>query len=57
VLFKKKNPVNKIKDKNPSIKITRQMRTQLDTTQRKKKANNQQKSGKGPMQRGLVATK
>jgi hypothetical protein len=28
------------------------MRTQADTTQRKTKANNQQKSGKDPLQRG-----
>ncbi len=33
------------------------MRTQVDTTQRKKKTNNQQKSGEDPMQRGLVAMK
>jgi len=39
------------------IKSTRQMRTQVDTTQRKKKTNNQQKSGEDPMQRGLVAMK
>jgi hypothetical protein len=31
-----KNPINKIKDKNPSSKSTRQMRTQVDTTQRKR---------------------
>jgi hypothetical protein len=46
-----------LKNENPSIKSTRQMRTQVDTTQRKKKTNNQQKSGEDPMQRGLVAMK
>jgi hypothetical protein len=41
---KKKNCVNKIKGGNPSSKSTRQMKTQVDTTQRKKtKANNRQK--------------
>jgi hypothetical protein len=39
------------------IKSTRQMRTQVDTTQRKKKTNNQPKSSEDPMQRGLVAMK
>jgi hypothetical protein len=40
------------------MKNTRQMRTQVDTSQRKKtKANNEQKSGKGPMQKGLMPTK
>ncbi len=35
----------KIKDRNPSIKSTRQMRATIDTTQKKKKkkTNNQQK--------------
>jgi hypothetical protein len=33
----KRNPVNKIKDENPSIKSTRQQRTQVNTTQRKNK--------------------
>jgi hypothetical protein len=33
------------------------MRTQVNTTQKKTKANNPQKSGKDPMQRGLMATK
>jgi hypothetical protein len=34
----------KMKDKNPSNKITRQKKAQVDTTQRKKmKVNNQQK--------------
>jgi hypothetical protein len=33
---KKKNPVSKNPDGNPSIKSTRQMTTQGDTTQRKK---------------------
>jgi hypothetical protein len=32
---KKKNRIYKIKDGNPSIKSTRQMRTLIDTTQRK----------------------
>jgi hypothetical protein len=32
------------------------MRTQVDTTKEKTKANNQQKSGKDSMQRGLMAT-
>jgi hypothetical protein len=55
-LKKKKNPVQKIKDGNPFIKSTRQMRTQVDTTQQKKtKANNQQKLSEHPMQRGLMA--
>jgi hypothetical protein len=46
-----------MKDENPSIKSTRQMRTQGDTTKEKTKANNEQKSGKDFMQRGLVVTK
>ncbi len=33
------------------------MRTRIDITQRKTKVNNQQKSGKKPMQRGFMATK
>ncbi len=33
------------------------MRTQVDTTQRKKEANNQQKLGQDPMQRGFMFTK
>jgi hypothetical protein len=33
------------------------MKTQVNTTQRKTKANNEQKSGKNPMQRGLMTTK
>jgi ribosomal protein S12 len=33
------------------------MRTQVNTTKEKTKANNQQKLGKDPMQRGLVVTK
>jgi len=33
----------KIKDMNPSIKCTRQMRAQVDTTQRKKKQTINQK--------------
>jgi hypothetical protein len=33
------------------------MRTQVDTTQRKIKVNNQQKSGKDPMHKGLMTTK
>jgi hypothetical protein len=33
------------------------MRTQADTTKEKTKANNQQKSVKHPIQRGLVVTK
>jgi hypothetical protein len=33
------------------------MRTQVDTTQEKTKANNQPKSGKDPTQRGLMAIK
>jgi hypothetical protein len=44
------NIVNKIQGWNPSNKSTRQMRTQVDTTQRKDKANNQQNSGKEIMQ-------
>jgi hypothetical protein len=40
--IRRKTPYKKIKDENPSIKSTRQMRARLDTTQRKKlKANNQ----------------
>jgi hypothetical protein len=31
-----------MKDENPSIKSTRQKRTQVDTTQEKTKVNNQQ---------------
>jgi hypothetical protein len=33
------------------------MKIQIDTTQRKTKANNQQKSGKDIMQRGVMAMK
>jgi hypothetical protein len=33
------------------------MRTQVKTTKEKQKQNNQQKSGKDSMQRGLIATK
>jgi hypothetical protein len=36
----------KVKDMNPSIKITRQMKAQVDITQRKNKKNNQQKKVK-----------
>ncbi len=36
---KKKNPVNKNQGWEPSIKSTRQMRTQVDTSQRKKTNN------------------
>jgi hypothetical protein len=39
------------------IKSIKQMRTQVDTTQRRKKTNNRQKSSKDPMQRGLMAMK
>jgi hypothetical protein len=55
----KKPCKSKIKDGNPFIKSTRQMRTQVDTTQRKKKtkAINQQKSDKNLMQRGFFAMK
>jgi hypothetical protein len=35
---KKKNLVNKIMDENPSIKSSRQKRTQVNTTQRKNKS-------------------
>ncbi len=39
----------KIKDENASIKSTRQMRAQVDATQRKTtKANNQQKKKRKP---------
>jgi hypothetical protein len=34
-----------------------QMRTQVNTTQRKNQTNNQQKSGKDPMQRGFIIMK
>jgi hypothetical protein len=40
-----------------SIKSTRQIRTQIDTTQRKTNANNQQKSSKDHVQRGVMAMK
>jgi hypothetical protein len=43
VQSKKKTLNIKIKDDNPSIKSTRQIRAQVDTTQKKTKANNQQK--------------
>jgi hypothetical protein len=43
-----------VKDRNPSIKSTRPIRTKVE---KKTKANNQQKSGKDPMQRVLMATK
>jgi hypothetical protein len=38
----------KIKDKNPSIKNTRQMRAQIDTTQRKNQSKQSTKKGKKP---------
>ncbi len=47
----------KIKDGNPSIKSTRQVRTQVDTTQRRNQNKQSTKIGKGPMQRGLMAMK
>jgi hypothetical protein len=57
-LGKKKNPLNKNQGWDPSIKSTRQMKTQVDTTQRKKNlANNQQNLGKEPMQKGFMAMK
>jgi len=41
---KKEKPCKiKIKDGNPSIKSTRQMKTQVDTTQKKKKKSKQSK--------------
>jgi hypothetical protein len=40
----------KIKDKDPSIKSTRQMRIQVDTTQRKKNKQSKKKEEKNPMQ-------
>jgi hypothetical protein len=44
---------------HPSIKSTRQMRTQVDTTQRKNKSKtiNRNISGKDLMQRELMTTK
>jgi len=45
----KTNPVNQIQGWKPSMKSTRQMRTQINTTQRKKEANYQQKSSKDIM--------
>jgi hypothetical protein len=42
---------------HPSIKSTRQVRAQVDTTQRKNKNKQSTKIGKGPMQRGLMARK
>ncbi len=44
----KENIVWKIKDKNPSIKNTRQMRAQIDTTQRKNQSKQSTKKGKKP---------
>jgi hypothetical protein len=43
-LIRRKTLYIKIKDENLSIKNTRQMRAQVDTTQEKMKANNQQKN-------------
>jgi hypothetical protein len=45
------------KDENPSIKSTRQMKTQANTIQRKNKSKQSTKSGKNHMQRGLIVTK
>jgi hypothetical protein len=48
---KKKNPVNKNQRWNPSIKSTRQKRTQVDTTQRRNKSKHSTKilkTGKDP---------
>jgi hypothetical protein len=51
----------KIKDANPFNKSTRQMRTQVDTTERENKSKQSTKqkktSGKDPMQRELKTTK
>jgi len=51
---KKKILVNKNQGWEPIIKSTRQMRTQVNTTPR---ANNQQKSGKDLIKRGLMTMK
>jgi hypothetical protein len=59
-MLKKKNLINKNQVWNPSINSTRQKRTQLNITQKKKKktkANNQQKSNKHLMQRGFMLMK
>jgi hypothetical protein len=45
VLAKEEKPyIQKIKDVNPSIKSTRQMRAQIDTTQRKNKSKQSTKN-------------
>jgi len=46
---RRKSLYRKIKDESPSNKSTRQMRAQVDTTQRKEtKANNQRKKKRKP---------
>ncbi len=57
-LIKKKSPVkiNKLRTGTHQQKY-KVKRTQVDTTQRKTKANNQQKWGDDRMQRGLMAIK
>jgi hypothetical protein len=48
----------KIKDRNPSIKSTRQMKAQVDTTQSKnKRKQSTKKKGKNCMQIGPMAMK
>jgi hypothetical protein len=47
----------KIKDRNPSIKSTKQTRAQVDTTPRKDKSKQFKKKGKKPMQIGPMAMK
>jgi len=56
---KKKNLIYKIKDENPSIKSTRQMKTLINTTQRKNrnKQSIENKEKKNPMQVGPKAMK
>jgi hypothetical protein len=47
----------KINNGNTFIKSSRQMRTQEDNPKIKTKVNNQQKLGKDPMQKRLMAMK
>ncbi len=54
----KKNPVNKNQGwESIYQKYKANENTSRHNPKEKKKANNQQKSGKDPMQRGLMATK
>jgi len=58
--IRRKTLKKKFNNGNPSIKSTRQIRSQEETTppkKKKKKANNQQKLGEDHMQKGLMVMK